>query len=227
MKLDQLFEASEWRDQHYRQQAVNFFDQFVDDIRNIRIFPVTQRVGLIYTYQFNNNEYKIALVSNMPYDGGVQQIDGDNYLVVNTDPIDTTELNLIDEHDAKKLSIVLNHKKSIIIHELIHLFDAERQEGFFDRQSFDGSMEDYFNHPSELNAFYQEAVQKFQESLNKRIHNLEHFHDVFGEDFESVFGFFQRNFLDREFWENLTQENKRKIRKRFYNFYSETIPDLF
>jgi len=111
-----------------------------------------------------------------------------------------------------------------LIHEFIHLFDHARRPNFFDdptRFRQDGSYatdEDYYNHPSEFNAYFQEGMWNLMDYMDT--HEQLSFDP---SDFDESFDFFVNDILDQDFVSYLTDKNFRKIQKRFYQSWKELI----
>ena len=237
MRLNELFEASEWRDRAIRAEAERAFSEIYNEIESQRLFPFKVDERGTYFYIDNitgfpsilglmNDRGRGGAMGNASKQGEITFIVIEGFANINLD-----DINFMNERDRRKVLTALFHKKDIFVHEYIHAIDSKRTKGFFDRSSVSSSELDYYNHPNELNAYYQEAIQKFTDEIRfsikiDEIRSREDFNSIFGDNQDEVFDFFKRNFLDRGYWNNLTDDNKRRIRKRFYNFYTETMPEL-
>jgi len=114
--------------------------------------------------------------------------------------------------------------KTSFIHEFIHYLDFKRSKVFKPNFNEKTSLVDYYNHPTEYNAYFQEAatyiVNLFKDDnvLNK-----------FKEDFPTFDGFLNwmlGNVFNKDFVKNLNDKNKIKITKRVYNIYSEFLEKM-
>jgi hypothetical protein len=111
--------------------------------------------------------------------------------------------------------------KDSFIHEFIHYLDFKRSKGH--RPDFDDktTISDYYNEPTEYNAYYQEAANVFVNLLKDDdiLSKIKEKYDNF-EDFSK---WMMENVFDKHFIKNLNEKNKRKLKKRIYNIYSEFL----
>lgn len=108
------------------------------------------------------------------------------------------------------------------VHEFVHIMDSER----FSVMSPTGRLgdADYFNDPSELNAFYQDALTAFELYVSKNRNNpdMKRIASQWSRDFESWLKFFL-GLVDKDFKNFLRLKNDRKLKKRAYGFWSQNI----
>lgn len=111
--------------------------------------------------------------------------------------------------------------REIVVHEMIHFFDPGRGKG---KAVNPESEKDYYNHPSEWNAFWQEGATAVEgmASNSMLINNKDYWRRVFGDDFKS----FKNSMLkmgvwDKNFVKNLNSKNKKKFDKRLYQLWME------
>ena len=247
MKLKQILEASEWRDATIRREAERVFlavirslvdgsivRRVVDDDLSYVVFDFTDEVPLrqFFVILFSNPRTNIGgqmgKISSKQF-GGTAHPDrlGISINLENFFPIYDVK------NEGPRIAQELNKRKTIFIHEFVHLVDSRRMgEVFFKNKatiSGDGrsaTYSEYFNNPKELNTYYQQTASV----LDDKIRNLERYEreipDImqrkFGTTFESAFAVFLKE-LPRSFWGHLSPENKKKIRKRFYNYWVDNI----
>lgn len=110
--------------------------------------------------------------------------------------------------------------KATFIHEFIHYLDMGRGNKETNN-SFQGSpeekdLQEYYNNPKEMNAYYQEnipSLYKIVESMVKN--NYEPLTEVISSGYEAFFKFAIK-FFNARWWDYLTPENKRRVQKRLY-----------
>lgn len=227
--LQPISEASEFRDRALRGEAERVHRELVNAIRQYGIsafYNTTFNNGVLLDLgQIAKQDIKLILQDSGP-SGALTKVKNKNIPVLIVGGFNgITDMDLREDKTDQFVASVLIGQKATFIHEFIHTLDSYRTNDFFGRPSISDSDEEYFNHPSELNAFYQEGIQSLEDRILKfkergmawRFAN---------QSFEETFDNFVKIHLHDEFWNNLTNENKRRIRKRFYNFYSETMPDL-
>lgn len=113
-----------------------------------------------------------------------------------------------------------------LIHELVHILDSDRMTHMGTPGRDD---EDYYNHPVEFNAFYQEALHAWDEW----------FENVFGQaglpartaasrhldSYQAWESFMLNTKFDKGFVRNLTQENTRRLKRRLFKHWDEEVRD--
>jgi len=140
-----------------------------------------------------------------------------------------TDIEAIDNPNLLK---VLKTPKinNVLVHELTHFFDALRYKGdrisnkMALRQSQMGDIKDinnkikYLNLPEELNAHWQTASAAVLKMLKKNSsiwNNLE----IYGDEFQSAMIYE----LGDGVFDNLTDDNKKRTKKRIYAYWQELI----
>lgn len=119
-----------------------------------------------------------------------------------------------------------------VLHELIHYLDIRRYKkkniNHSAQYAESGQYSDYYNHPSEFNAFYQEWIDEFitflkyfkTKAKNKNFSGLLDIKNA--KDFaDHVIN----NRISSEFVENLNNKYKRKLYKRLTDLYYELKKD--
>lgn len=130
------------------------------------------------------------------------------------------------DHFLQNLDSILRTARTNFFHELVHSLDKERfSKDFFGAELEPGS-EAYFNSPKELNAFYQTGINKVEREIERD--SLMSFDPI--EDGWDSFKKFKRNFfghfLGAEWNRNASEENKKRITKRLYQYWRDNILPL-
>lgn len=144
------------------------------------------------------------------------------------------------EAQAKRtlLSVPL---RSPLLHELTHHVDARRMRGGWGKaeKNYVDPKEDpegYFNHPLEMNAYFQQGVASYTSDWKDILKDFtpddpnEDAHAVALMNMMDMEKLSWREFLasvlrvlPSQFWGYLTQENKRRFTKRVYDLYDEIV----
>lgn len=126
--------------------------------------------------------------------------------------------------------------KSSLVHEITHILDKDRigQEGWSSGgasyKSPEQDVEAYSNHPFELNAYFMEALLSVSEPVDQALADLESGRDTesallsFWDFLDLSFVSFARKALralPRNVAMSLTEENKRRMKKRLYQWWSD------
>lgn len=130
-------------------------------------------------------------------------------------------------NDPDHLETRLVGNRDSIIHELIHALDQERIDNdikgssdIFKRDE----PEDYFNHPNEINAYYQEGVASLEQFFDEIVPQHKGVIQTVVQDKADTFEKFSdwafENFFNEHFIDHLDQKNKRKILKRLSRWYN-------
>lgn len=137
--------------------------------------------------------------------------------------------------------------KKEIIHELVHHMDYHRMKGGWEEaeksySSPDKDWAEYYNHPLELNAYYQQGVEPLISEHRKLLRDLESgtgpgnegssahqlavmaLGDLAQASFEDLLKDWKFN-VPVGLWDYLTQGNRRRMRKRLYDIYRKTVLD--
>lgn len=135
-------------------------------------------------------------------------------------------------------------------HELQHFLDHKKFFDDFtaamsDYKGSQGSYKDYFNHPAELEAYFRKASEKFFSAVQNKPRVKQTFYDLSNAMSMSptnpnakenlrdniqkatrmLLDVFQDQFND-DFWEYLTPENKKRMKKRMYTVLQQSIENL-
>jgi len=108
----------------------------------------------------------------------------------------------------------------VIIHELIHLFDSERMKVM--QSTADLPDEEYFNHPVETNAYYQEAVSKLEDTFSKLPPDVKRRQLERLQDFDQFLSLVNTMMSD-SFTTWVNAKTDQKIKKRLYQYWYQAI----
>ncbi len=127
----------------------------------------------------------------------------------------------IDPHG--KMGITeYQHWHDAFIHEFIHHVDFQRAPGMFGDSIKNDNYSDYVNSPVELNAFYHQALDIFETFLDS-IRSRSNYSKLVSMLFPTPEKFVQfvLNRLPGDIIDNLSEQNKRRFKKRLYQYYVE------
>lgn len=108
-----------------------------------------------------------------------------------------------------------------VIHEFIHVFQKERFGVM--RPTANLGNADYYNDPSETDAYIQETLHKFEDRMRRLPPNFKEkyipriMRDY--KEFESLFF----TFMDNDFEQQLNARNERKLKRRLYRYWDEVV----
>lgn len=108
--------------------------------------------------------------------------------------------------------------KDSFIHEFIHYLDFKRSKGYTPNFNEKTTISDYYNSPTEYNAYYQEAAN-YIVNLFKDDNILSKFKEKY-TNFETFYKWMVENVFEKDYIKNLNDKNKKKLKKRIYNIYS-------
>ncbi len=207
-----LIEASYQTDKEFRDIATSAFDKVVDAIKNKRYQTLTDGSFLLDGSEIGEN-LSILLVPTSKesslganYSGGLGTYKGKPILVLTNVGSDVNTMH-------NKI------KKDIFVHEFIHYLDKNRHKDKSYKPNIN-SVEEYYNNPSEFNAFYQDGIRFIDDMLrNPAISGK--FKEKFS-DFQSFYDWINNGtYFDREFLKNMNEETKKKFQKRLYTVWNE------
>ena len=150
----------------------------------------------------------------------------------------------------KQIHSVVRQRREVIIHELVHHLDGHRVKeddwaaAHLDYKDPKEDPKGYYNHPVEMNAFFQMGADKVTAEYLKLVADLDpntgpgidgsddHQAAVWNLDtlaktsWSKFFKDWQRGQLDKnKWWNHLTTKNKRRMQKRVYDLYDKTVLD--
>lgn len=110
--------------------------------------------------------------------------------------------------------------RTTIVHEFIHLFDSERMRVM--RPTRDLPDEEYYNDPSETNAYYQEAIAAFEDMIRRFSPTARELQMRRLQDFEQFLSLVNTMMSD-SFTKWVNVKNDQKIKKRLYQYWYQAI----
>jgi len=140
----------------------------------------------------------------------------------------------------------VTRNKKIFIHELVHHVDALQIGDAADRGYKTPDVDEvaYYNHSSEMNAFFQQAAEPFvkrhldivsdleddtgpeNKGSNAHLSAVWKLSDLSKEKWGRFFTTWKRSFgAQSKFWETLTPKNQRRMQKRVYDLFDKTVGD--
>lgn len=228
MRLYNYLNEKESRDRLFRSEAnriisniqdyINRFDsEELDDILNRREHS---QFGTVWTLDYTNIDNTYDLLVMFTPQKSV------NFSIGTYKQIPILVLPIVYKNDPDTIKTNLNTSKRQIKHELIHFLDKERKALVLNKGSSElKSAKEYYNSPSEFNAFYQEAVDEVIEVLEKRGKDKS-FIKTLGLD--TVTGFVNTVkdlYIDGEFLKYLNSKYMRKLNKRLADLYQQLKDD--
>jgi len=115
--------------------------------------------------------------------------------------------------------VTYNINKDYFIHEFIHYLDWKRSGGHKPSFSDKTTLEEYFNSPTEYNAYYQEAANFVVKMLmDDKI--LDKFKERY-KNYKDFYEWMTAQVFDKNFIKYLNASNKVKLQKRVYNIYDK------
>lgn len=238
MKIKHIFE-NEVTDSHYRQEALKvykrivkgFTDNAVKRVNFGNLFMKGEPYSLPFMRYFNSRigvDYKNLIIVIHGLSGAARG----SYGRLNRNGRTYHIIQLFGKGINEPIPEFLRRQKSVVIHELIHLLDRVRYKGN-PTGSFEGrgiSKSDYYNNPSEYNAYYQQAIHEFDSHINRlardaRVSNyykqelIDTLHDYFESGFPGFYKEFRDNNLDKGFVSHMTQSTENRLKKRLYDYY--------
>ena len=114
-----------------------------------------------------------------------------------------------------------NEYRKTIIHEFIHVLDSYRMDVMDPTNNLSNT--DYFNDPSETNAYYQEAISHFERQMSRipasaKERYMERYSSKF-EDFLELMSVM----LDDSFIKYKNVKTDRALTKRLYQYWDEQV----
>ena len=135
-------------------------------------------------------------------------------------------------HNQYKVIIINNLKedkqpqkgilKEGFIHEFIHYLDFQRSKGYKPKFTEKTTIYDYYNLPTEYNAYYQEAATYVVNLLNDE-DMLKSFKEKYKGNYHAFYEWMIKSVLDKDFTSSLNNSNNIKLKKRIYNIYAKYL----
>lgn len=211
MRLYNLFEDAN-QDKDYRKQALSVYTRFMAELKQHGFKYGLQKPtpeGPAYIFSFDD----IRIILRPPIPSMPDVIGGysDGKLFLFMDDVETPPL-----WERPKL-------RSLFVHELIHHYDNARAD-FPNNSADEKDKTGYYNHTSELNAYYQEGVDEIDAFIEeyKDHDNFPKLVDMFFSTPEKFMKFAMGR-INSEFMSYLTPENQKRIKKRLYQYYMDIV----
>lgn len=228
-------EATYKGDLIYRQEAIEAWKKFMDYIRqghNPRKFPkYTPNKGiLIPVDKIGYDDLAIILFPGRGTSGFSKKglvVNGKKYKVIMIPGLK----ELYDDLTVKSFKNKTWVDKQTFVHEFIHYLDEKRQgefRGSVQAYKTSGNIEDYYNNPSEFNAFFQEIISLVEEIIKTAARVdakdvLDKWLSSFKSFDKTVKSVFKRDATLTEFFKKLNKKYRQKYLKRLYTFYEVMV----
>jgi hypothetical protein len=215
-------EATVENDKYYYDIADEFYDKMIIELNNNNFINQTDGNILFRASEINTNYSDLLIIftdynttktkptfGNNTFKGGYSFGTHKQYKVI--------VINNLREDKIPSKGIL----KDSFIHEFIHYLDFKRSKGYKPNFTNKTSITDYYNSPTEYNAYYQE-VATYIVNLFKDENLLQKFKEKY-TTFNMFYTWMINNVFDKDFIKNLNQNNKLKLEKRIYNIYSKFL----
>jgi hypothetical protein len=201
MKLSDIFESPQ-QDILYRNEAKRMLDNVINEVKR-NGFSNFKFHNAMKAYYKKFDDLTLVFIKGRDGDGGVSP------------KSKTMTLELSDFSESG-----ITHKVKIaFIHEYIHLLDSVRFNKMNPAPNPDFyGMSAYENHPTELNAHYQEALSQLDDVVVRygtRITSKWSSPELF---MKSALSLFKPGFIDR-----LNDRNRKAVLRRLYKHYSDVL----
>ena len=103
------------------------------------------------------------------------------------------------------------------IHEAIHLQDSHRFTKMVSPPDPKVDPDGYYNNHAEMNAYYQEAIDKLEQTVERYPQLIQKFQDF------NYFTMSMNTLFNQGYMKNLSEQNKRSLIKRLYKHFDEYI----
>lgn len=217
-----LNEATAARDKEFYDIADEFYEKMIVELNNGNYIEQDEKLIIFKASEINLN-YKDLLIFFVKADSTYTNTPFGNKSTKGNYGFGTLKRNKVIiipnlRNDMNPSNGIL---KDGFIHEFIHYLDFIRSKGNFPNFTEKSTMSDYYNSPSEYNAYYQEAANYLVNLLkdDKVLSIIRKNHSTFN----SFYSWMLNNVFSKRFVANLNDKNKLKIQKRLYNIYSEYI----
>ncbi len=228
MKLcDIVLEANPERDYGFRKEASRIYNKIVPHLldyfhRNFQSLKITLGGGAIKSNVVRvDKTYDLDVFLQYSEDSSWSGIFNGHstppYIVVY--PYNPHSKKIRGEADIKET----------FIHEFIHYLDWLRSNHYNANTSKLGSgTKEYYNHPAELNAYFQEGTRALEQFMNKNKQYMRYGH--VWESFSNFIKFLTRKdgsyyFYYFKFTDNLDEKNAKKIQQRLYQTWEYLSKD--
>ena len=197
-------------------------DIFSDLIKSLRTLP-------LMAYQWRQMDYKGRTLDavfidkkdmdDVPFDLVLLPKEGREQGGMTFDPM-RMYIFLDQEGD---LASQIGKERRLIIHELVHFLDVHRMNAY--TKSSGLADKDYYNHPMETNAYYMEAIDRYQETMKKLERGSQSAYDNVMSKFRTFDGWMQYMdyIMDEDYRGWLNVKNDRAMKRRLYRYWDENV----
>lgn len=240
MRLQHLLEDAKF-DKDFRRIANTILEDIIDELEHVRRLSDVLRnartervvdemeIGENYIIDvpelLNRDDEYADFILWLKDDGGGSQGAFGNTKLGRTIFLDVNAINrVIQRMEPEKkekithrsfMTAALKNKKlnQYFVHEYTHLFDDVRSGG--NLKSSYSDWEDYYNSSDEINAFYQETMDRIDKTIDQ----------LYAENRQRILSSFEEfrkfffSFMDRDFKEYMSEDTRRTITKRLYKAY--------
>jgi hypothetical protein len=216
-----LNEATATADKAFYDIADDFYEKMIVELNNANYTHLKDN-SILFEASNIDSAYDDLWISFINYNSNSNQMPFGNNTLKGGYAFGTTGRhkvivipNLKEDRDPTWIS------KDSFIHEFIHYLDYVRSKGKFKDFNQNTTVSDYYNSPSEYNAYYQEAANYLVNLLKDDavLAKIKEKHPTFNTFYKWMLD----NVFSKRFIANLNDKNKLKIEKRIYNIYSEYV----
>jgi hypothetical protein len=213
-------EATVENDMYYYNIADNFYDKMIIELTDKNY--ISQKDGniLFKASEINTNYSDLLIIFTDVNSNKTKPTFGDNtfkggYAFGTYKQYKVIVINNLWKAKEPERGIL----KDSFIHEFIHYLDFKRSKGYKPKWTEKTTVKDYYNAPTEYNAYYQEAASYIVNLLSDDKY-LPHFKENY-KTFGSFYKWMIEQVFDKHFISNLNDINKKKLQKRVYNIYDK------
>lgn len=223
-------EANLNNDKYYYKIADDFYEKMIIELENGNYIIQNDGNKLFKASEINTNYSDLLILFTKRYDGNGEnkiKIPFGNfkggYSIGTYKQYKVIVLDNLLEHNDYNPSKAID--KDSFIHEFIHYLDYTRikNKNYKTNLNPNTKVEDYYNSPLELNAYYQEAASYIVKLFDDNESILIKFREKYSNDFNKFRDWMFENVFEKDFIRNLTPKSKEKIIKRIYNIYEKYL----
>ena len=221
MKLTEaiLLKESPQSDMEQLRAANDIFSDLVNSLNNLPLMA----------YQWRQMPYKGKVLDavfidkkdmdDVPFDLVLLPKEGREQGGMTFDP---PRMYIFLDQEGDLASQVANERR-LVIHELVHFLDVHRMGSY--TKSSGLSDRDYYNHPMETNAYYMEAIDRYQETMRKLLSSSRTAYENIMRKFSTFDGWmeYMDYIMDEDYRGWLNVKNDRALKRRLYRYWDENV----
>lgn len=216
-----LNEATASADKAFYDEADRFYEKMIIELNNANYTHLKDN-SILFEASNIDSAYDDLWISFIDYNSNSNQMPfGNNTLKGGYAFASTSRHKVIIIPNLKEDKDPTWISKDSFIHEFIHYLDYVRSKGKFKEFNQNTTISDYYNSPSEYNAYYQEAANYLVNLLKDEM-VLNKIKEKY-PTFDGFYKFMLDNVFSKRFIANLNDKNILKLKKRVYNIYSEYV----